>query len=89
MKKFMFCVHTHPAKSLTSRFAVRSGATHALQFPRSPFRTRIRFPRSATNKHKDHPNNWVVFVFVGGAGGNRTRVRTPSTGRSTYLESII
>ena len=41
------------------------------------------------NKQKYHPKNWVVFLFVGGAGGNRTRVRKLSTGRSTYLDSII
>ena len=28
-------------------------------------------------------------LLIGGAGGNRTRVRKPSTGRSTYLDPRI
>jgi hypothetical protein len=31
----------------------------------------------------------VAFLFIGGAGGNRTRVRKPSTDSSTYLALLF
>jgi hypothetical protein len=31
----------------------------------------------------------VSFLFVGGDGGNRTRVRKSSTGSSTYLAMLF
>ncbi len=45
--------------------------------------------RRRNQKVKSPPGKLGGVLLFGGAGGNRTRVRKPSTGRSTYLDPGI